>query len=358
MLTRFYKRLWLFVAIVAALVAFVGLASHSDGAVLASPAIAITEYPLNPGAGYTIGIIRGPDNNVWFRELLSDGGSWNRRAIARITPSGMITDFPIPGGPTRIAAGADGNIWYTQANVGAIGKMALTGTVVTYTLPAGISGTNGITAGLDGNLWVTDYSGNQILRVTTGGVVTGQFPVATPASGPYDIIASSDGNLWFIEITANQIGRITPDGTISEFKLPTADAIIHGITAGPDGAIWIAEGRPFPIAGQFGRIAPNGTITEYPLRGYGLPTAITAGSDGNLWATTVVYPKMDGWVITRITPYGFITHVSDVFYNCSCGSITSGGDGRIWFTSFFSIGAFDPRGVPPPSVFYFPFVAR
>ncbi len=356
MLARFYKPVWLFVAIVAALVAFVGLASHSDGAVLASPALTITEYPLNPGTVYAGFMIRGPDNNVWFSEFLGAG----RDAIARITPSGTITDFPVPGSSVRITAGSDGNIWYTRTGDGAIGKMTLTGAVVTYTLPAGITSTNGITSGPDGNLWITDKSGNQILRVTTDGQVTGQFPVPTPASGLTDIVTGADGNLWFIEWAANQIGRITPSGIISEFPIPTADAHIGlDITAGPDGAIWFGERRSYPDPGQVGRIASSGTVTEYPMRN-GFTTAITAGSDGNLWAinSVPVAPKMTGDVIIRITPYGFIQGVSDVFYKCICAFITSGGNGKIWFTKTSSIATFDPRSVPPPSVFYFPLVSQ
>jgi virginiamycin B lyase len=44
--------------------------------------------------------------------------------IGRITPTGTITELPIPtanSGPAGIAAGADGNLWFTEASGDKIG---------------------------------------------------------------------------------------------------------------------------------------------------------------------------------------------------------------------------------------------
>ncbi len=349
-----HMRLYLLPLILLAALAAAILGSQLGAPVSASPAVTITRYPLNPGTSTPRGISRGPDNNVWFFESLNAGGY----AIARITPSGTITDFPIPGTPALMTAGPDGNIWYTRWDSGIIGKVTPTGAVVNYPLPAGISSANGITAGPDGNLWITDQSGNKILRVTTSGQVTGQFPVPTPSSGLSQIVTGPDGNLWFIEWVAKRVGRITLSGTISEeFPIPMGDP--SGITAGPDGAIWIGL-----FSQKYARIAPDGTVTEYPSR-YGQPYAITTGSDGNLWGVNRQSAKyIEVYDIIRITPYGFETDVfSWACRNCGFAAITPGGDGNIWFTNSndigtFYIGTFDPRGVPPPSVFYFPFVSR
>jgi virginiamycin B lyase len=40
------------------------------------------------------------------------------QAIGRRTPAGLITEFAIPtagSGPIGIAAGADGNVWFAEA---------------------------------------------------------------------------------------------------------------------------------------------------------------------------------------------------------------------------------------------------
>jgi len=89
-----------------------------------------------------------------------------------------------------------------------------------FILPLATSGPWGIAAGPDGNLWFTMQSANQIGRITPSGVIT-SFSIPTPGSQPYGIAAGPDGNLWFTAYGANEIGRITTSGVITEFALST-----------------------------------------------------------------------------------------------------------------------------------------
>ena len=85
---------------------------------------------------------------------------------------------------------------------------------------AGItSGANlaGIAAGPDGNLWFTEYDGDRIGRITPSGVVTEFSTGISTFGGPDGITAGPDGNLWFTEFNGNRIGRITTSGTVTEF---------------------------------------------------------------------------------------------------------------------------------------------
>ena len=100
-----------------------------------TPAGAITEFStgLTPN-GQPTGIAAGPDGNLWFTE---------RRAhkIGRITPAGVVTLFSdgisANGMPTSIAPTADA-LWYTDA-VGRIGRVTgFRGPVVTASAPTGI----------------------------------------------------------------------------------------------------------------------------------------------------------------------------------------------------------------------------
>src|SRR5947207_15947266 len=94
-------------------------------------------------------------------------------------------------------------------------------TQVTFTqfpVPTAGSFPDAIAAGPDGNLWFTESNnpnnfgnrGNQIGRITTAGVVT-EFVIPSVACGPAGITAGPDGNLWFGEYFANRIGRINSD---------------------------------------------------------------------------------------------------------------------------------------------------
>jgi len=64
-------------------------------------------------------ITRGPDGNLWFAEEYGK--------ICRITPAGVVTEFPLPGFPADaaigVAADSDGNIWFTDTERGQIGRI-------------------------------------------------------------------------------------------------------------------------------------------------------------------------------------------------------------------------------------------
>ncbi len=68
-------------------------------------------------------ITAGPDGNLYFGE--TDG------VVGRITTSGVVTEFPLPGNPGAnfpvlgICAGPDGNIWFTNNNHAQVGRLAL-----------------------------------------------------------------------------------------------------------------------------------------------------------------------------------------------------------------------------------------
>jgi streptogramin lyase len=71
------------------------------------------------------------------------------------------------------------------------------------------SSPQGIAAGPDGNLWFTEYNGNRIGRITPAGVITEYSAGMSAGASPWSIAAGPDGNMWFTEFNGNAIGRIT-----------------------------------------------------------------------------------------------------------------------------------------------------
>jgi len=152
------------------------------------------------------GIALGPDQNIWVADFFGD-------RIRRVAANGIQTEYPVTPGrqPQGIAAGPDGNLWFTE-HYPNIGRITPTGAITDFPLPRAVvppsHAARGITAGPDGNLWFAEPA-NGIGRITTAGVVT-EFPVPTANSEPSAITAGPDGNVWFTELTGNRIGRITP----------------------------------------------------------------------------------------------------------------------------------------------------
>jgi len=145
----------------------------------AAPLGAITEFTSGLNAGsIPDGMAAGVDGNLWF----ADRGS--TPAVGRITPSGTITEFTsglnpgsVPGGGLTtgtvsvggIAAGPDGNVWFTDhGTTAAIGRITPSGSITEFSsgLPAG-SAPYKLTTGPDGNIWFTDRATTSIGGVTT-----------------------------------------------------------------------------------------------------------------------------------------------------------------------------------------------
>ncbi len=273
----------------------------------------ITEFPLPIAESYPNGIAAGPEGNLWFTEP-------GTARIGRITPSGQVTEFPLPdssGEPMAITAGPDANLWFTEPNRDTLGRITPAGQVEEFPLPAGEEPQQ-ITDGGDGDLWFTETRddqgarepeeptagerGDKIGQITPSGVLTEfQLPEPRPLeyARPSSITDGPDGNLWFVASAAKKIGRITPSGQTTYFSVRQEP---YGITAGPGGDLWFTElfancSSESKLEGsKIGRITISGKVTEFPLPSLESdPFAITAGPDGNLWFFGSDGPGCKGW---------------------------------------------------------------
>jgi streptogramin lyase len=288
---------------VAALSMVVSVATPSEAA---DPGGAITEYPV-PGA--PAGITVGSDGNLWVTNPTPGSPS-----ILRITTTGMVTDFPLPGpynDPFAITTGADGNLWFTEVTTDAIGRMTpgggftefpvgaivggitlgrdgnvwfteVGGTVTEYPGPSHPGATLGaITTGPDGNLWIAGSgSGERVISMTTAGAIDADFPVPI---GVADITCGPDGKLWLSGFYQQfKVVSLTVDGVSTEYPTANVFSDPQGLAFGPDGRLWVALHGDNAIAA----ITTTGQFEEFPIpTPQSGPAAITAGPDGNMWFT-------------------------------------------------------------------------
>jgi streptogramin lyase len=295
------------------------------------PSISINEFALPNSTGSPAGIVAGPDGNLWFTEF-------NANAIGRMTPNGTVTEFRIPTAgahPAGITVGPDGNLWFTEYSGEKIGRITTSGAITEFSTSP-LADPYGIATGADGNLWFTEFNANAIGRITTSGMIT-QFALPTANVEPVGIAAGPNGNLWFTEEQSGTIGRITTNGTfLGTLTPPTLNSNPQGITAGPDGNVWFTE-----YAGnKIGRVTPSGSFTEFALSTpAALPVGIVAGSDGNLWFT-----ESNGNKIGRISPSGAMAEFAVPTSFAAPTDIAIGPDGNLWFTeqNDGKIGQVDP----------------
>jgi streptogramin lyase len=212
------------------------------------PAGKIVEFTDGMTAGSTPGeITAGPDGALWFGEDVPENDGSTGTKIGRIVPAGTIAEFALPpgsGSVNGIASDAT-HIWFTLGFPrNAIGSMDVhTHHIEIFPLPDGISFAEGIAAGPDGNVWFTMPLDHQIGRITADGKITA-FAMpdrADRTGGPANITLGPDGAMWFTDFNQSRIGRVTTTGAIEEFAGVTEGSSPDGIALGPDGNIWFTE---------------------------------------------------------------------------------------------------------------------
>ena len=369
---------------------------------------AVTTFPA-PGITSATGIALGPDGNLWFTDAVDGGGTIGRitaagvvttftspklrrpdrhrpragrqprftnhhgNSIGRVTPGGVISKFSDPSisGPSDIAVGQDGQLWFTNrvAGGGSVGRISVAGVVSTFsdpriTEPVSVMsplagdrehlrrrprrrgahrrgrpgrdlrtlGTSGVkrparlVQGPDGGLWSTN-------QIAGGGAIMHHDQYGWPATytdpaldAPTDITVGPDGNLWFTNHgTKGSIGRITPSGTITTFTDPRIHAP-SAITTGADGNLWFAnEGSP---GGSLTRLTTSGQMTFYAAPGVDHVTSMVDGPLDRLWWTSSGNDRI-GWFDPVHGVQGSFT---DASVHTPTG-IAVGGDGALWFTN-------------------------
>lgn len=228
-------------------------------------------------------VVSGSDGNLWVTVTYNNGISFVGY-LARVTPAGVITPFPLPWRTSVLTAGPDGNLWFAMQ--GKIGRLTPAGVFTEFAMPNSTGSPRGLCAGPDGNVWYTLEigPGSYLGRVTPSGVFA-EFPL-TDGTEPHSCVAGPDGNIWATVHYSgdDSIVKMTPTGEVTWFGLPTVNSLPEGITAGADGALWFTES--LPEANRIGRCSVTGHIDEWVVpTSTAVPYAIASGSDGNIWFT-------------------------------------------------------------------------
>jgi hypothetical protein len=276
------------------------------------------------------GIAAGPDGNVWFtlNRVQTTGPSAPQKHwfVGRITPSQAVSTFeyspPKPRDPSFEAHGE-------QITTGPTGDLRVT---FSADFPAMILG-------------VGTAAPNTISAVVTKQNGTNS-PVCVRAqplpSGCHftGITTGPDHNMWVTEPPEGLIARITPDGAgIAEFSVPGKGP--WSIVTGPDNNLWFTESPGDAI----GRITPAGVVTQFPLSntstGTGSPAGITVGPDGKLWFTDESNNS-----IGTITTTGVVTEFPLPNAASVPNGIATGCDGNLWFSQDgrHALGRITPTG--------------
>ncbi|MET0603146.1 MAG: MopE-related protein [Baekduia sp.] len=222
---------------------------------------------------------RGSDGRLWFTEagppdFPSD--PLTMPAVDRIGRLDPATNAVVEFGglstganAQTIAAGPDGNIWFLEFGTDSVGRIAPNGAVTEFQLPPGLQLVRErgeeLTVGPGGDMYFLTNGG--IARMTTAGTFAGFLGNSGPAFSANAIAYGRDGNLWATTCNPDAVVRISPTGavTISPDGTFPGSACPMGMTAGPDGTVWLYEWNSF----RLGRV-----VFQSPLATTDDPTAV------------------------------------------------------------------------------------
>jgi streptogramin lyase len=295
--------------------------ANGTGATFA-PTPTITEYTVpSVAANDLTGIAAGPDGNVWFTEYSSN-------AIGRITPAGVVSTFPIPTAgsiPGSITGAPDGALWFTQSGTNQVGRMTTQGGVTEFAFPNGQNTQSGIVATSQGVMFLErpDPSNTALGFVLYNNGGTGELPLGA-SSGLGGIALGPDGNVWYVD---GSLRRYVLTGPNDVFAVPSVCTSPDALAAGRDGNIWyVCFGSNYIV-----RQTTAGVATAFHVPGLNVGlSGITAGPDGAVWFTEELGR------IGRITTSGTITEYPVPTTSGQPFGITAGPDGNIWFTELSS----------------------
>lgn len=207
-------------------------------------------------------LTNGPDGNVWFDAEIGLNANTEQVVIGKVTPAGVVTEFspiPVPAGltatGTTIVDGPGGDLWFGYSvidsrsrNQNFIGRVTTSGAITLFPITAlGTSSpalVTSLAAGADGNLWFTEGQGKNFVfgRMTPSGVVT-QFPNRRLISGT--VADGTDGSLILSGQTAegqNKVFQVSPAGAITRYRAPAAgpDGLLTDLGAA-DGSLWFLD---------------------------------------------------------------------------------------------------------------------
>ncbi|MBW1686544.1 MAG: DUF4347 domain-containing protein [Deltaproteobacteria bacterium] len=213
----------------------------------------LQQFATSDGLDYPIGIVIGPDGNIYVSGWKSDN------VLRYDAQSGAFIDEFVTagsGGLNRtggLAFGPDGNLYvstYSNPDGDVLRFDGATGAFIDVFVSgggSGVIGPEGLAWGPDGNLYVADWNTSSVFRYdgTTGAQI--DLFVSAGSGGlvaPEDLVFGPDGDLYVASSGTDSVLRYSAaDGSfIDEFVAAGSGGINYpaGITFGPDGNLYVS----------------------------------------------------------------------------------------------------------------------
>jgi streptogramin lyase len=243
-----------------------------------------------------------------------------RGLLSHAMPS-LVT---LPDVASNMVDGPGGDLWvavnppFGNVNV-TIDRIALNGSITSFTIPGNTVLLSQLVDGYDGELWFAVSTSTSSANATvaldrisvTGSIAS--FPLPG-VDNSVSLVTGPDGNVWFASDPGNTVpnmvvGNVTPAGQVTEIPVGGQSDFLNGLVSGPAGDVWFGvnglSAAHQPVS-EIGQATPAGPVKLFPLAGDSLDS-IAAGPDGNLWFTATIGKRNWRSVVGRMTPSGGVT---------------------------------------------------
>jgi streptogramin lyase len=203
------------------------------------------------------GITVDGDDNLYVNDLTNG-------LIRQVTPEGDSTTVgPVRGG-ADIAVGPDGDIY--SAGSARVYRLVRHGEPPAQDRPP-----------RGESRWAGRAPGAVETVFGTGAPPAGDAPVVDHDSpGPDQVTIAQDGTVYYVDTSRHQVGSVAPDGTATvlpgSWKDPTS------IAAGPDGGVYVTDGRVY-------RIDPGGDSDSVATPALEEPRGVAVDAAGAMYVT-------------------------------------------------------------------------
>jgi YD repeat-containing protein len=160
----------------------------------------ITLYSV-PAGSNPAGITKGPDGNLWFTDYTSS-------KVGKITTAGAITEYALPAGsgPESITTDSLNHLSFIEYSSSKIGNITTSGSISEVPL-VGVENPMGIAAGPDGNVWYSNVNGSKVAKTAPGLASTEGTALTPSASVAIEYGAPLTGGSGLQSMTATAVEK-------------------------------------------------------------------------------------------------------------------------------------------------------
>lgn len=250
-----------------------------------------------------MGIEVASDDTIWFAEQYANyighyiptTGQFFLYSLPQVTvpdASNPGKSMTLPAAPNDLVIDAQGNIWFTELNANAIGRLdPHSGTIrqfaITSTKQAAPLDPYGIAVDSQGIVWFTEATNNRIWRLDPAMGAIRSYVVPSSSITLMEIAADAHGTIWATSFNSGLLVSLnSQSGAMAIYYAPVPDGNaggLYGLTITPDDQVWVTISA-FSIIARLDVVADRFVYYAIPTAN-SLPIGIVPGARQSLWFT-------------------------------------------------------------------------